>query len=65
MFEKTDNVVVIIPEKYGEMYGIYLSTLAAWTGKGNAYMVYNYDTRGTATAPFCFKTSFKIGAKNT
>ncbi|HRA91952.1 MAG TPA: hypothetical protein PLR79_07275, partial [Acinetobacter sp.] len=43
MFEKTDNVVVIIPEKYGEMYGIYLSTLAAWTGKGNAYMVYNYD----------------------
>lgn len=44
MFEKTDNVVVIIPEKYGEMYGIYLSTLAAWTGKGRAYMVYNSNT---------------------
>jgi len=44
MFEKTDNVVVIIPEKYGDMYGTYLATLASWTGKGHAYMVYNSNS---------------------
>ena len=44
MINKTDSVVIILPKIYGDMYGVYLSTLATWTGKGTAYIVYSSNS---------------------